>query len=82
MWDELIGVSPFTRRVYWELLEKREKREAVAAKAQIDPELLTVQSMVGIMFGIDGERDRPDGEPGRKRDCDTLHSCDLWDRDR
>ena len=51
-WDE-IGVSPFTMRVYWDLLKAKEKRESVASSVQINPELLTVQGMVGVMFGVD-----------------------------
>eukprot|EP00322_Chrysochromulina_rotalis_P023517 CAMPEP_0115885560 /NCGR_PEP_ID=MMETSP0287-20121206/30741_1 /TAXON_ID=412157 /ORGANISM="Chrysochromulina rotalis, Strain UIO044" /LENGTH=365 /DNA_ID=CAMNT_0003341989 /DNA_START=39 /DNA_END=1134 /DNA_ORIENTATION=- len=44
VWDK-IGVAPFTRRVYWELVEARSKREEVAATAEVDPSLLTVAGM-------------------------------------
>ena len=46
-------LSPFTMRVYWDLLKAKEKCESVASSVQINPELLTVQGMVGVMFGVD-----------------------------
>lgn len=44
-WDE-IGVSPFTQKVYRDLLGQKKKEEAVAKLANIDPEKMTVQNMV------------------------------------
>ncbi|KAL1514906.1 hypothetical protein AB1Y20_003986 [Prymnesium parvum] len=80
-WSE-IGVSPFTQKVYWDLLEKKKKKEAIASKANINPENLTIEGMVKIMFNIDPAEvpEQPTvGGRSRKRDRDTLHSCDLWD---
>ena len=48
-WDK-IGVSPFTRRVYWDLMRAQSKREEIAKQVQVDPELLSVHGMVQIMF--------------------------------
>ncbi|KAL3925290.1 MAG: hypothetical protein SGPRY_003681 [Prymnesium sp.] len=80
-----IGVNPCTQKVYWDLLEQKRVREEVAAKAQVDPELMTVQGMVKIMFGMDGtERENAANQSGdeqRKRSRDTLDSCDLDDVD-
>ena len=68
----VIGVSPFTQNVYWELKEK-DVKTAVVARREIDPELLTVKGMVKIMYnGV------ALAVP-QKRDCDTLNSSDLWD---
>lgn len=74
-WAE-IGVSPFTRCVYWDLVAAQQKKEKVAASAGINPDLLDISKMVGIMFGVD-----PSQGPlaGKKRDRDTLYSSDLWD---
>ncbi|KAL1510704.1 hypothetical protein AB1Y20_006998 [Prymnesium parvum] len=41
-----IGVQPFNRRVYWDLVAAKEKREKIASEVSIDPELLTVTGMV------------------------------------
>ena len=47
-----IGVSPFTRCVYWDLKKAEDKRAAVAVAAQVNPELLTLKGMAGVMFPI------------------------------
>ena len=47
---EKIGVSPFTRKVYWDLVAAKQKRDAVAARASIDPKLLTIEGMVRVCF--------------------------------
>ncbi|KAL3896596.1 MAG: hypothetical protein SGPRY_013235 [Prymnesium sp.] len=77
-WDK-IDISPFTRRVYWELRDAKEKRAQVAAEASIGPELLTVQEMVRILFPGAAAPDTGSREHRRARDRDTLHSSDLWD---
>ena len=74
---EAIGVSPFTRCVYWDLKQAESKRAEVAEAVHLNPEMMHVQSMVGIMFGV-----APGEKPAAKltrREKDTLHSCDLWD---
>ena len=78
-WD-LIGVVPFTRRVYWELLEAKAKRAAVALDVNIDPELLTVHNMVKILFPSAVTADQAGRLANGKRDRDTLNSSDLWDK--
>lgn len=78
-WEE-IGVNPFTQKVYWDLLEQKRSREAVAAQANVDAEMLTVQGMVRVMFGVQEQAEGEEQQDGRrKRNRDTLHSCDLWD---
>jgi hypothetical protein len=88
-WD-MIGIVPFTRRVYWDLLEANEKKKEVAGAVGIDPELLCVSNMVKILFpqvkaqGEQGEQgdtgaEATSGFRVRKKDRDSLHSCDLWD---
>ena len=59
-WDA-IGVSPFTMRVYWDLLAAQKERAEVAVSVSIDPELLTVKGMVKVIFG---DKDAPAGEDG------------------
>ena len=81
-----IGVSPFTRSVYWELKKAEDKHAAVAVAAQVNPQLLTIEDMVSVMFPIvaraqrraqDGEEDGE--QPRRKRRAESnLHSTDLW----
>ncbi|KAL3927279.1 MAG: hypothetical protein SGPRY_002899, partial [Prymnesium sp.] len=44
---EAIGVNPFNQKVYWDIIKKKQKSEEVATKADLDPELLTVQGMDG-----------------------------------
>ena len=83
-WDK-IGVSPFTRKVYWDLVAATEQRKAVAHEAKIDPELLTVSGMVKCIFGITGG-DLPAAAlppaarplPEKRDRSANLHSCDLW----
>jgi hypothetical protein len=78
-----IGVCPFTQGVYWDLLEKERASEAKAVKANIDPSLLTVRGMVGVMFNLpttaDGDATAAAPAAGEKRGRESLHSCDLWD---
>ena len=76
-----IGIYPFTQGVYWDLLEKEEASRTKAVRANIDPSLLTVRGMVGVMFNLpkDGSLSTDAAESGEKRSRDTLHSCDLWD---
>ena len=62
--------------MYWELVAKAQAREAVAADAQIDPELLTVKGMVQVLFP---DVVRQTGEQLAARERDTLNSSDLWD---
>ena len=45
-----IGVSPFTRCVYWELKKAEEKRVAVAHTAQVNPDMMTIEGMVNCLF--------------------------------
>ena len=45
-------MSPFTRCVYWDLKKAEDKRAAVAVAAQVNPELLTLKGMAGVMFPI------------------------------
>ena len=79
-----IGVSPFTRKVYWDLRAAAEQRTAVATAANIDPELLTVSGMVKCIFGITEEEAataRPPAAraaPEKRERAANLHSCDLW----
>ena len=85
---EKIGVSPFTRKVYWDLKAADDKRQTVAQRASIDPKLLTIEGMVRTCFP-DAQQPPPaqavaaDGEeapaPGpKKRSNVNLHSTDLW----
>ena len=48
-WDKT-GLSPFTRRVYWDLKAKEEQRKVVAASVDIDPDKLSVTGMVRVLF--------------------------------
>jgi len=85
VWDK-IGVAPFTRRVYWELVEARSKREEVAATAEVDPSLLTVAGMVRLLFpasssdaddapahGADHGRNFPPAGPASWRTSEPTH---------
>ena len=83
-----IGISPFTRCVYWDLKAAEDKRNAVAAKANINPEKLTIEGMVSIFFPGAAERQQQVNEGGgqqpaddrrkkRRSEC-NLHSTDLW----
>ena len=78
-----IGISPFDQRVYWDLKAKEEKASAVATRNNINPELMTVKGMVGLMFNHDASRPEPAGTvvPAgkQKRKRETLNSSDLWD---
>jgi hypothetical protein len=38
--------------VYWDLKKAEDKRAAVAVAAQVNPELLTLKGMAGVMFPI------------------------------
>ena len=79
-------MSPFNRCVYWDLKKAEDKRAAVAVAAQVNPQLLTIEDMVSVMFPIvaraqrraqDGEEDGE--QPRRKRRAESnLHSTDLW----
>ena len=88
---EKTGLSPFTRSVYWDLKAKEEERAAVAAVAEVNPELLTVHGMVRCMFpkaaaAADAETERQAAEsaqgPGKtkkRKDPDArLNSSHLW----
>ena len=88
---EKTGLSPFTRSVYWDLKAKEEERAAVAAVAEVNPELLTVHGMVRCMFpkaaaAADAETEREAAEsaqgPGKtkkRKDPDArLNSSHLW----
>ena len=48
-WDKT-GLSPFTRRVFWDLKAQEEKRKEVAELVDIDPEKLTMTGMVKVLF--------------------------------
>ena len=84
---EKIGVNPFTRSVYWDLKKAEEKCAAVAASAEINPELLTLEGMVKIIFpnaASQTVRKLPaqgaTQQAGQKRPGEyNLHSTDLWD---
>ena len=75
-----IGIHPFDQRVYWDLKKKEETTAEVAKMNEINPHLLTVKGMVGIMFNVDGAADAPpEAGPPQKRKRDNLNSSDLWD---
>ena len=78
-------MSPFNRCVYWDLKKAEDKRAKVAVKAQVNPELLTLKGMAGVMFPIVRAHQRAQGgeedgeQPRRKRRAESnLHSTDLW----
>ena len=86
-----IGVSPFNRCVYWELKKAENKRAEVARTAQVNPEMMSIEGMVQILFPQAAAQARlpvaQDGEGGeqppargqkRRSEC-NLHSTDLWD---
>ena len=84
-----IGVSPFTRCVYWALRRAQEQRAQVAARANVNPELLSISGMVKICFpqAAAAAAERQEGDEGplagqrKKRGAEcNLHSTDLWDR--
>ena len=80
-------MSPFSRSVFWELKKAEEKCAAVAASAEINPELLTLEGMVKIIFpnaasqtvrmlpAQGGAQQAGQKRPGEH----NLHSTDLWD---
>ena len=86
---EKIGVSPFSRSVYWDLKKqgRGEVRGGVTASAEINPELLTLEGMVKIIFpnaasqtvrmlpAQGGAQQAGQKRPGEH----NLHSTDLWD---
>ena len=79
---EKIGVSPFTRKVYWDLLAAEEQREKVAKQAAIDPQLLTIEGMVRVCFP---DVKHPGAAKAAKKDkvpgeMANLHSTDFWDK--
>ncbi|KAL1526897.1 hypothetical protein AB1Y20_015588 [Prymnesium parvum] len=69
-----IGVVPFNQCVYWDLLEAKAKRERTADRLELDPEMLTVRGMVGILFPDAARAPAP-----AKRKRDALNSSELWD---
>ena len=76
-------MSPFNRCVYWDLKKAEDKRAKVAVKAQVNPELLTLKGMAGVMFPIVRAQQRAqggeeDGEQPRRKRRANLHSTDLW----
>ena len=44
------GLNPYTRSVYWDIKLKEDRRKEVAAQVDIDPDKLTVQGMVRVLF--------------------------------
>ena len=44
------GISPFNRSVYWDIKLKEDQRKEIAAQVEIDPDKLTVQGMVRVLF--------------------------------
>ena len=47
---------------------------------EVNPEILTLKGMVGIMYGGDAGQKQAPPQSGRRRRRDVcLHSCDLWD---
>lgn len=70
-----IGVSPFNRKVYWDLVAAKEKRDRIAIAANVRPEDMTVEGMFRMVFPDAAATNGPG--PGRERD--TLNSSDLWD---
>jgi len=72
-------VSPFNEKVYWELRAAEEKAKKVATVNEVNPELLTLKGVVGIMYGVDAGPQQPQ-QSGRRRSREAcLHSSDLWD---
>jgi len=74
---ESIGVSPFNEKVYWDLRAAEANAKKVATANEVNPELLTLKGMVGIMYGVE-EQQPSQSSRRRKRDV-CLHSSDLWD---
>jgi hypothetical protein len=68
----LIGVQPFTRRVYWDLIRAEAERAQIAGEVEIDPELLTVHGMVRVLFPNAKKLAPTKGKGG------TIHSRDIW----
>lgn len=60
---------------YWDLVEAKAKKERMAASHELDPALLTVRGMVGILFP---DAARASAAPG-KRKRESLNSSELWD---
>ena len=44
------GLCPFNRSVYWDIKLKEDQRKEIAAQVEIDPDKLTVQGMVRVLF--------------------------------
>ena len=71
-----IGVVPFSRKVYWELVEKERARDKTCAKVDLDASKLNVQDMVQTMFGTDNREEVVDPTTQTTR----LTSSMLWDK--
>ena len=73
-----IGESPFNEKVYWDLRAAEDKAKKVAISNEVNPELLTLKGMVGIMYGVDAGQQQAPPQSGRRRRREAcLHSCDL-----
>ena len=70
-----IGVVPFSRKVYWELVEKERAQDKACAKVDLDASKLNVQDMVQTMFGTDNREEVVDPTTQTTR----LTSSMLWD---
>ena len=71
-----IGVVPFTRKVYWELVEKERARDKACANVDLEASKLNVQDMVQTMFRTDNREEVVDPTTQTKR----LTSSMLWDK--
>ena len=84
------GLVPFTRSVFWDLLENEQQRAKVASAQGIDPSRMEIGGMVGIMFpevcpnpaGEAGPQPLGDGEQQegqqRKKRRPALNSSAFW----
>ena len=71
-----IGVVPFSRKVYWELVEKERAQDKACAKVDLDASKLNVQDMVQTMFGTDNREEVVDPTTQSTR----LTSSMSWDK--
>jgi len=72
-----IGVSPFTQKVYWDLKAAEEKAAGAAATASVSPELVTIQGMVSVMFGMNGGAAPAAASEATASQCDTFTGTAL-----
>ena len=72
-----IGVSPFTQKVYWDLKAAEEKAASAVAAASVNPELVTIQGMVGVMFGMNGGAAPAAASEATASQCDAFTGTAL-----